>query len=111
MAVWMFVEYGATSQHQRHQPPGQRHPLREKAATPAADFAVQERAETKKRVTFHMPTDLIERTRNAVFWTSGATLAGLVEEAVAAHLDKLEKERGEPFPQRTGKIKTGRPMK
>jgi hypothetical protein len=65
----------------------------------------------KERVTFHLPVDLIERARNAVFWTPGLTLAELAEEAVREALDQLEKRRGEPFPPRKRALKTGRPVK
>jgi class 3 adenylate cyclase len=40
-----------------------------------------------------------------------ATMAALMEEALEAHLAKLEKQRGEPFPRRGGAIHTGRPVK
>jgi hypothetical protein len=66
---------------------------------------------TKERFTVQLPVEVTERARNAVYWTPGATLADLVAEALAKHIDDLERERGEPFPERTGKVKTGRPMK
>jgi len=66
---------------------------------------------TKERVTFQLPTETIERARNAVFWTPGATMAAIMEEALSVHLDRLEKKRGEPFPTRSGALKTGRPVK
>jgi hypothetical protein len=65
----------------------------------------------KERVTFHLPADLIERARNSVFWTPGLTLATLAEEAIRDALDRIEKERGEPFPPRKRALKTGRPVK
>ena len=49
--------------------------------------------------------------RRYIYWTPGATLAALMEEALTSHLDRLEKKRGEPFAPRTGAIKTGRPIK
>ena len=66
---------------------------------------------TKERVTFQLPTETIERVRNAVFWTPGATMGAIMEEAVSVYLDQLEKRRGEPFPTRSGALKTGRPVK
>lgn len=65
----------------------------------------------KERVTFQLPVDVIEQARNAVFWTPGATMAAIMEAALTAHLKRLEKERGEPFPARSGAIRTGRPVK
>ena len=80
--------------------------LVEKAERPAPAARTE-----KERATFHLPTDLLDRTRNAVYWTPGATLAALMEEALTSPLDRLEKKRGEPFAPRTGAIKTGRPIK
>ena len=67
--------------------------------------------QAKERATFQLPVGLIERTRNAVYWTPGATMAGIMEEALAAYLGRLEKKRGEPFPERAGALRTGRPVK
>ena len=65
----------------------------------------------KERVTFQLPADLIERARDAVYWTPGATMAALMEAALTDHLAKLEKRRGGPFERRGGALKTGRPIK
>ncbi len=65
----------------------------------------------KERLTVHLPVDLIDRIKNAVYWTPGLTLAGLAEEALAAAVDKLERARGEPFPPRQAELKGGRPLK
>ena len=65
----------------------------------------------KERVTFQLPVDLIERARDAVYWTPGATMAALMETALTDHLAKLEKRRGQPFERRGGALKTGRPIK
>ncbi len=65
----------------------------------------------KERLTVHLSLDLIDRVKNAVYWTPGLTLAGLAEEALAAAVDKLERVRGEPFPPRQAELKGGRPLK
>jgi hypothetical protein len=65
----------------------------------------------KERLTVHLPADLIDRIKNAVYWTPGLTLAGLAEEALTAAVEKLEQERGEPFPPRKAELKGGRPLK
>ena len=36
-----------------------------------------------ERATFQLPADLVERARDAAFWTPDATMAGLVEAARA----------------------------
>lgn len=67
---------------------------------------------TKERVTFQLPVDLIEKARDAVYWTPGLTMANLMEEALVAQLERTEKKRGEPFPSRAGAaLRTGRPVK
>src|ERR1700758_4602530 len=65
----------------------------------------------KERVTFKLSLDLIERIRDAVYWTPGATMTRLMEEALTAYLEKLERNRGNAFPRRTGAVRTGRPVK
>jgi hypothetical protein len=66
----------------------------------------------KERVTFQLPAPIIERARDAVYWTPGLTMAALMEEALRTHLDGVEKKRGEPIPSRKGAaLKTGRPVK
>lgn len=65
----------------------------------------------KERLTVHLPVELIERVKNAVYWTPGLTLAGLAEEALTTAVERLERERGEPFPPRKSELKGGRPIK
>jgi len=65
----------------------------------------------KERLTVHLSIALIDRIKNAVYWTPGLTLAGLAEEALAAAVEKLERQRGEPFPPRKAELKGGRPLK
>lgn len=54
-----------------------------------------------------------ERLRNAVYWTPGATVAGMLEDALTAYLDRLEDEQrdGVPFPPRSAALRSGRPLK
>jgi hypothetical protein len=65
----------------------------------------------KERLTIHLPVDLIDRVKNAVFWTPGMTLAALGEEALQAMVDRLEADRGGPFPPRREELRGGRPLK
>ena len=65
----------------------------------------------KERLTVHLPVDLIDRVKNAVYWTPGLTLAGLAEDALRRAVDKLEKDRGEAYPHRRSELKGGRPLK
>lgn len=65
----------------------------------------------KERFTVHLPQELVERIRNAAYWTPGLTLARLVAEALSDHLDRLEQERGGSFEHRAGELHAGRPVK
>lgn len=65
----------------------------------------------KERLTIHLSSALIERVKNAVFWTPGLTLAELGENALSRMVDELEAERGAPFESRTSELKGGRPLK
>jgi len=65
----------------------------------------------KERLTVHIPVDLIDRVKNAVYWTPGLTLARLAETAFGKEIEELEKEKGEPFPPRREELRGGRPLK
>lgn len=64
----------------------------------------------RQRFTVHLPEALVERLRLAVYWTPGLTLSDMAEKALASAADKLEKERGEAFPDTRGSIR-GRPVR
>lgn len=70
----------------------------------------RQKSSKKQRITVQISEDVIERIKNAVYWTPGLTLASLAEEAFAKVVDALEKERGTPFPKRKEELKTGRPL-
>lgn len=76
------------------------------AAPPPAPPRVE-----KERLTVHLPLELIDRVKNAVFWTPGLTLAELAEIALAETVKRLEAERGAAYPPRTSQLKGGRPIK
>lgn len=82
-----------------------------KASCGLGQSAPPPRVEKKARITVHLPVEVIQRVKAAVYWTPGLTLAALAEEAFTKAVDRLEKERGKPFEIRTGPLKTGRPIK
>ena len=53
---------------------------------------------------------MIERIKNATYWTPGLTLSHLVEQALDREVSHMESERGQSFEQRKEEIKRGRPM-
>ena len=65
----------------------------------------------KERLTVHISVPLIERAKNAVFWTPGLTLADLGERALETLVSELEKQNGRPFEPRPHELKGGRPLK
>lgn len=76
-----------------------------------SEVAPPNEANRKERLTIHLSSGLIERLKNAVFWTPGLTLADLGEDALSRVVEELEAQRGAPFPARTGELKGGRPLK
>jgi hypothetical protein len=73
--------------------------------------AIEEKA-LKTRVTIHLPVDLIDKVKNAVYWEPGLTLTEFAEQALARELKRWEKEWGEEYPKRKDyHLKGGRPLK
>jgi hypothetical protein len=81
------------------------------AAPSPLEAAEPPRKVSKERLTIHLPVELIDRVKNVVYWTPGLTLAGLGEEALRAIVERLEAERGDPFPPRQEELRGGRPLK
>lgn len=71
---------------------------------------MRQKSSKKQRITVQISEDVIERIKNAVYWTPGLTLASLAEEAFSKVVDALEEEREAPFPKRKEELKTGRPI-
>jgi hypothetical protein len=67
--------------------------------------------QARDRLTLHLPVSLVERARNAVYWTPGLTMTELAASALAEVLDRMEKKRREPFPLRKGRLRIGRPVR
>jgi hypothetical protein len=63
----------------------------------------------KQRVTITLPVALLERLRNAVYWTGHGTLARLITEALEQSVTNMEQSNGQAFPQRLAPLKRGRP--
>jgi hypothetical protein len=67
------------------------------------------KAAAKDRYTLHLPVDLMERAKNAAYWTPGLTLAGLAEAGIRTELERVEKKHG-PFKARERELVGGRPL-
>lgn len=63
----------------------------------------------KQRVTITLPLALLERLRNAVYWTGHGTLARLITDSLEDAVNQMEGMNGERFPHRLAPLKRGRP--
>src|SRR5262249_25485369 len=63
----------------------------------------------KRRITFTLPLTLLERLRNAVYWTGHGPLAQLISDALDEAVTHMERTNGQAFPQRLAPLKRGRP--
>ncbi len=63
----------------------------------------------KQRVTITLPVSLLERLRNAVYWTGHGPLARLIADALDDAVTQMETSNGQAFPQRLSPLKRGRP--
>jgi hypothetical protein len=79
--------------------------------TPAPEPEPETVKASKTRLSAQIATGIANLARNAVYATPELTLSRLIEEAIAEKIQRLEKERGEPFPQRLRELPTGRPYK
>jgi hypothetical protein len=61
------------------------------------------------RLTVSLPSDLVDRLRNAVYWTPSLTLAWLITQSLRTSLREMESLRQGPFPKRTKALRAGRP--
>lgn len=63
----------------------------------------------KSRLTVSLPSDLVDRIRDAVYWSPSLTLAWLIAQSLRIALTEMESLRQGPFPKRTKRLRAGRP--
>ena len=61
------------------------------------------------RLTVSLPSDLVDRLRDAVYWSPSLTLAWLIAQSLRSSLAEMESLRQGPFPKRTNALRAGRP--
>ena len=61
------------------------------------------------RLTVSLPSDLVDRLRDAVYWSPNLTLAWLIAQSLGTSLTEMEFLRQGPFPKRTKALRGGRP--
>ena len=87
-----------------------RHPLSRSAKLRAGSSA-RTLNPSKERLTVSISAEVVERLRNAVYWTEGATIANLVESCIVHTVNAMEEERGQIFAPRSSPLRVGRPPK
>lgn len=65
----------------------------------------------QQRITVFLPASLIERLRNAVYWTGTRPLAQIIGDAIEDAVTDMEQANGGAFPQRLAPLKPGRPRR
>lgn len=64
----------------------------------------------RERLSVLIPMDTVERVRNASYWER-IPLAAIVNDALNAAIDRMERSRGEDYPERDKALRAGRPFK
>lgn len=64
-----------------------------------------------QRITILLPTTLIERLRNAIYWTEQCTMARVIADAIHDAVAEMEHSNGGTFPPRLTPLKRGRPRR
>ena len=82
---------------------------RQTASTSSRPNKVGQEQPWTVRLTVSLPGDLVERLRDAVYWSPSLTLAWLIAQSLRTSLTEMESFRQGPFPKRTKALRAGRP--
>jgi hypothetical protein len=79
----------------------------------ANDSAAPQQLELDRsvQIAVRLAPELVQRMRDAAYFTPGETLTSIVERGATAEIDRLERERGEAFPRATAPVRRGRPVR
>jgi hypothetical protein len=64
-----------------------------------------------QRITILLPATLIERLRNAIYWTEQCTMTRVIADAIHDAVAEMEHTNGGTFPPRLTPLKRGRPRR
>lgn len=78
-------------------------------ASPTSRPSKAGRQQPRVRLTVSLPSDLVDRLRDAVYWSPSLTLAWLIARSLRISLTEMESFRQGPFPKRTNALRAGRP--
>lgn len=62
----------------------------------------------KVTTTIRIDVEVIERLKNAVYWTPEFTMSGFIESAVEEKMNRLEQDNSISFKDRPNSLKRGR---
>ena len=62
----------------------------------------------KINITISIDEAVVEKVRNATFYSPGVSMSSIFELGAEAVVLELEQRNGEPFKQRTGELRAGR---
>ena len=82
---------------------------RRATSQPARQGKAERQRSRAVRLTVSLPGDLVDRLRNAVYWSPDLTLAWLITQSLRTSLAEMESLRQGPFPKRTNALRAGRP--
>ena len=81
-----------------------------RVTSPSSNPSKAERQQPRTvRLTVSLPSDLVDRLRDAVYWSPSLTLAWLIAQSLRTSLREMESFRQGPFPKRTNALRAGRP--
>jgi hypothetical protein len=78
-------------------------------SSPSAGPGKAGRQQPRVRLTVSLPSELVDRLRDAVYWSPSLTLAWLIAQSLRISLTEMESFRQGPFPKRTNALRAGRP--
>ena len=109
--IWMMLDISAGNQYVDN--------TRQESASPDYHYRIHRSmlpspVLQKPDMMVSLPAALIERLRNAAYWTGDPPLADLVAEAIEDSVTQMEEINGEAFPQHVSRLKrevmTGRAL-
>ena len=65
----------------------------------------------RQRLSVFLSASLLERLRNAVYWTQHRPLAQIIADAIEDAVTEMEQSNGGVFPARLAPLKAGRPKR
>jgi hypothetical protein len=61
----------------------------------------------KAKISFTIDSDILERFKNAMYWTPGYTMSGVLQECMRNIVDQLEEDNKQQFLPRMGNLRRG----